>query len=61
MWLWSIHEFWRFTPWGWLVAIIWNLFEMFRVPQEGLLVDFAPWAFRVITGEKGKAVGSGVE
>ena len=41
MWLWPVHKFWTFTPWGWVIAIIWNFCEVheIRMPvQVGHLV-----------------------
>lgn len=50
-WLWPIGRFWTFTPLGWVLAVIWNMSEVLHVRMP-----FAPWAFGVIIGKKGKKV-----
>lgn len=51
MWLWPLHRFWSFTPWGWALALVWNCCEM-----TGVSMPLAHLAFGVIIGHKGKRV-----
>lgn len=49
--MWPVTRFWKFTPWALLLACVWDCFELFRKPMP-----FAPYAFSVICGHKGKRV-----
>ncbi len=49
LWLWPIGQFWTFSPLGWVLAVIWNISEL-----SNIRMPFAPWAFGVIIGRKGK-------
>lgn len=51
MWLWPLHRFWTFAPLGWLLAGIWNVCELARVP-----CPMAPQAFGIIMGVKSQKV-----
>lgn len=51
VWLWPLHKFWTFTPWGWGLAVIWNVCEL-----RGWAMPCAGWAFGVITGYAGARV-----
>jgi len=47
--MWPVLTFWKFTPWAFMLACLWNLFELIRKPMP-----FAPYAFGVICGHKGE-------
>ena len=47
MWLWPLANPLRYSPAGYIVAIIWNVCELARVP-----CPFAPWAFGAIIGRR---------
>jgi hypothetical protein len=51
MFLWPLTDFWTFTPWGYALAIVWNVCEL-----AGVVVPHAPWVFGVIIGCAGKKV-----
>jgi hypothetical protein len=53
-WMWPTLHFWTFTPWGWLLALMWNAFEVCGAGCPG-----AGWAFGVITGMKAQRVDDG--
>lgn len=56
MFLWPLHRFWTFTPWGWTAAVLWNVLERtnaWRYLPDGL----PPWMFGVIIGAKGTRIG----
>lgn len=40
-------RFWRYTPWGWCAAVLWNCCELC-----GVRVPFAPQVFGLIIGRK---------
>jgi hypothetical protein len=42
-------RFWRYTPWGWLAAFVWNCCELM-----GLACPFAPVLFGWAVGSKGR-------
>lgn len=50
-WYWPLERFWTFTPWGWAVAVIWNISELIGKPMP-----YAGEAFGVIIGCKGQRV-----
>lgn len=52
MWLWPVLKFWTFSPQGWVLALVWNMFEILH-----LKMPFAGWAFGVIIRYKGEKVG----
>lgn len=47
MWIWPVQKFWTFTPFGWCLAIIWNICEFI-----GVSMPFAPYAFGLIIGRR---------
>lgn len=51
LWLWPIFKFWTFSPQGWILAVVWNIFELShkRMP-------YAEKAFDIIIGIKGNKV-----
>lgn len=49
--MWPIANPWTFSPWGYALALIWNGFELAGKPMP-----FAPYAFGVICGRRGKQV-----
>lgn len=49
MWIWPVLRFWRYSPQGWLCAVMWNCFEL-----AGCCMPFAPQAFGTIIGAKPK-------
>lgn len=51
LWLWPVLQFWTFTPCGWLLAVAWNICELFHIRML-----FGPWVFGVIIGRKGTKV-----
>jgi hypothetical protein len=51
MWLWPVWKFWTFSPRGWVLAIVWNMAELFKIQ----LGNAAPYFFDVIVQTKGKA------
>lgn len=53
MWIWPLFKFWTYTPWGYAMAILWNMSELFKVP---LPASWGPYMFGVISGHKGKRV-----
>ncbi|HDL7686837.1 TPA: hypothetical protein U5D73_000737 [Yersinia enterocolitica] len=55
-WLWPIGRFWTFTPLGWLLAVIWNICELLH-----LKMPYAPAAFGLIIGCRGKKVKDGMK
>lgn len=40
-------RFWRYTPWGWCAAVLWNCCELC-----GVRVPFAPQVLGLIIGRK---------
>lgn len=51
LWVWPIHKFWTFSPQGWVLAVIWNVFELCHKPMP-----YAGKAFGVIIGKPGKRI-----
>lgn len=51
--LWPIHKFWTFSPYGFVCAIIWNVAELLNIS-----LPFAPKLFSIICGCKAKEVVS---
>jgi hypothetical protein len=51
MFLWPIYKFWTFSPLGFLLAIAWNLCELFHIS-----LPMAGEVFGIITGRKGKKI-----
>ena len=49
MWIWPVTKFWTFSPYGWCLAVLWNICEMLEVRMP-----FARHSFGVISGYKGK-------
>jgi hypothetical protein len=47
--MWPVAKFYKFTPWGFVLACVWNCFEVARKPMP-----FAPYVFGVIMGLDGK-------
>lgn len=50
MFLWPLQRFWTYTPHGWLLAVVWNLGELFHVS----LGNWAPHMFGIIIDAKGE-------
>lgn len=55
MWLWPVWKFWIFTPWGWLAAVAWNIFEVFHITA---FPSLSPRWFGLIVGCNGKPLDS---
>ena len=49
MWLWPVLKFWRYSPQGLLLAVIWNFCELFK-----LKMPMTEKAFSIICGCKGE-------
>lgn len=47
-WIWPVAKFWTFSPLGFVLAVLWNMFE-----YAGVKMPFAKFAFGVIIGRKG--------
>lgn len=50
-WFWPIGKFWTYSPHGWVLAVVWNTFELIGRPMP-----CAGWAFGVICGCSGRRV-----